>query len=30
MHVIRLDWWQVVEEPERVVQLLRKRLGHGQ
>ena len=30
MHVIRLDWWQVVEEAERVVQLLRKRLGHGQ
>lgn len=26
-HVIRLTWWQVTEQPERVVELLRRRLG---
>jgi len=26
LHVIRLSWWQIVEEPERVVCLLRTRL----
>jgi Transcriptional regulator, AbiEi antitoxin/Protein of unknown function (DUF559) len=25
-HVIRLTWWQVTEQPERVVELLRRRL----
>lgn len=29
MHVIRLSWWQIVDEPERVVQLLRKRLSRA-
>ena len=26
-HVIRLTWWQVTEQPERVVELLRRRLA---
>ncbi|MGH2763210.1 MAG: DUF559 domain-containing protein [Thermoleophilaceae bacterium] len=28
-HVIRLSWWQVVEQPQRVVALLRARLTTG-
>jgi len=28
-HVIRLSWWQVVEEPARVVELLAKRLAEA-
>jgi hypothetical protein len=28
-HVIRLSWWQVVEEPVRVVELLAKRLAEA-
>jgi hypothetical protein len=28
-HVIRLSWWQVVEEPGRVVELLAKRLAEA-
>jgi very-short-patch-repair endonuclease len=27
VHVIRLSWWQIVNEPERVLQLLHKRLS---